>query len=88
MIIDTIRQDIRFGVRVLTKRKLFACVAIVTLGLGIGVNTAIFSVVNAVLLAPLPYANVDDLTVIWRTTLPNRNDHLPESVPNLSKQPW
>jgi putative ABC transport system permease protein len=83
MMIDTIRQDIRFGMRVLTKRKLFAFVAIATLGLGIGVNTAIFSVVNAVLLAPLPYGNVEELVVIWRTTLTNRNDQLPESVPNL-----
>ena len=81
--IDTISQDIRFGLRVLTKRKLFAFVAIATLGLGIGVNTAIFSVVNAVLLSPLPYGHVEELAVISRTTLPTRNDRLPESVPNL-----
>ena len=81
--IDTIGREIRFGMRVLTKRKLFALVAIATLGLGIGVNTAIFSVVNAVLLAPLPYGNVEELAVISRTTLPSRNDRLPESVPNF-----
>ncbi|MCM3870681.1 MAG: ABC transporter permease [Pyrinomonadaceae bacterium] len=81
--IENLLQDIRFAGRVLFKRKLFATVAIATLALGIGVNTAIFSVVNAVLLAPLPYGNVEELAVISRTTLATRTDQLPESVPNL-----
>ena len=54
---DSIIKDIRYGFRSLMKRPAFTAIAVITIGLGIGVNTAIFSVINAVLLRPLPYAD-------------------------------
>src|SRR5215472_13437880 len=57
-------QDIRFGVRMLIKNPVVTIVAVVTLALGIGANTAIFSAVNGLLFRPLPVQNADRLTVI------------------------
>ncbi len=63
--IDTFRQDLRYGFRGLLARPGFLIVAVLTLALGIGANIAIFSVVNALLIKPLPFANADRLVVVY-----------------------
>jgi predicted permease len=72
--LETLLQDLRFGFRMLRKNPGFAAVAILTLALGVGANTAIFSVVYAVMLRPLPYANSERIyTVFQQGTQDARN---------------
>ncbi len=73
---ETFWQDLYFGVRQLRRNPVFAVAAILTLGVGIGANTAIFSFVNSVLLRPLPYPEPDRLSVIW-SQLGNSSARLP-----------
>ena len=69
---DTLIQDIRYGVRMLLKSPSVSIVATIALALGIGANTAIFSVVNAVLLRPLPFPNSEALTSVYKSSKDGR----------------
>src|SRR5207237_1160682 len=63
--VDSIIKDIRFAIRKLLQRPGFTLIAVLTLALGIGATTAIFSAVSPVLLEPLPYPSANSLTTIW-----------------------
>ncbi|MEP7274203.1 MAG: ABC transporter permease, partial [Acidobacteriota bacterium] len=62
---ETLWQDFRFGLRLLLRKPGFTVIAVLSLGLGIGANTAIFSLVDAVLIRPLPFHEPDRLVMVW-----------------------
>src|ERR1044071_2063659 len=73
--------DLRFSIRFLAKNALFSVIAALTLALGIGANSAIFTVVNAVLLKPLPYLQPDRLAMVW---MDNRRLGLKEDLSSFA----
>jgi putative ABC transport system permease protein len=83
-IVQTLINDIRYAVRGLIKRPNFALIAVITLALGIGANTAIFSVVNATLLRPLPFKDPDRIVMVWGyiPKLARTADKFPSSAGN------
>src|SRR2546423_1525804 len=75
---ETLMQDLRYGVRMLAKHKAFTTIAVITLALGIGANTAIFSVVNELLLRPLPYRDAERVVMLWEAGSHSRHqNHTP-----------
>jgi putative ABC transport system permease protein len=74
---ETLRQDVRYALRTLARHPAFTAVAVLTLALGIGANTAIYSVVDAVLLRPLPWPDSDRLVFVYGTRGTNRTGGLP-----------
>src|ERR1043165_3766405 len=80
---NTLLQDIRFGLRMLIKSPSVSIVATIALALGIGANTAIFNVVNAVLLRPLPSPNRESLVAVFETNTERGLQRGSHSSPNF-----
>ncbi|HEX7023756.1 MAG TPA: ABC transporter permease [Gemmatimonadales bacterium] len=79
---DGVRRDCRYAFRALRRAPAFTTVAVLTLGLGIGANTAIFSVVDGVLLRPAPFLHMDRLVMVWETDRKSGTSREPASIPD------
>ena len=78
--VDSLFKDVRFAARTLLRRPGFTALALATIALGIGANTAIFTVVNAVLLRPLPYPDPGELVMVWEQDRTRGWDRVPANV--------
>src|SRR5262245_1766711 len=76
-------MDLKYGARVLMRSRGFAMAAILTLAIGIGATTSIFSVVNAVLLQPVPFSDMDRLAMVWETDRNTGTNREPASLPDV-----
>jgi putative ABC transport system permease protein len=89
-LIENLARDTRYGLRLLARAPGFTAVAVITLALGIGMNSAIFSVVDAVMLRPLPYPEPQRLVALWETNLKasgdNRNSVSPANLADYRQQ--
>src|SRR5271169_4010091 len=79
---STLWQDVLYGLRILAKKPAFTAVAALSLALGIGVNTAIFTLINTILLGSLPYPGSDRLVVIWTVPPQHPDETNGASVPD------
>jgi predicted permease len=83
-LLQELKQDVTFAWRLLRRNPAFTAVAVLTIALGIGANTAIFSVVNGVLLRPLPYPNADRLLVVWNQPAAAKREFNAVSAPEFA----
>ena len=73
---QTLWQDLRYGAGMLLKKPGFTLIAVITLALGIGANTAIFSMINSLMLRPLPFREPDKLLQVWETDVKRGNNEV------------
>ena len=83
-IMETVLQDIRYAFRALSRAKGFAVATVLTLAVGIGANTAVFSVVNGVLFRPAPFQDLDRLMLVWETDRTSGTTREPSSIPDFA----
>src|SRR5688572_32606482 len=80
---QTLLQDLRYGFRTLSRERAFAAVSILTLAVALGANSAIFTLVNAILLRPLPFPNADRVIRVENKNLQTGKIVGPHSYPNI-----
>lgn len=81
--LDLMGQDLRYALRIFRRRPLFAAVIVATIGLGVGTTTAMFSVIDGILLRPLPFPDPDELVMVWEHNLPRNRPTNVVSPANL-----